>query len=83
MFPSYLLRDKKNGLIHSFRIYNSSIKQMKSGIHYRTLLFERILRKFGFSKYFKVLIYSDMKQSVNFLEFGENSISLIQEMTEL
>ena len=76
MFPSYLLRDKKNGLIHSFRIYNSSIKQMKSGVHYRTLLFERILRKFGFSKYFKVLIYSDMKQSVNFLEFGENSISL-------
>ena len=35
-----------------------------------------MLRKFGFSKYFKVLIYSDMKQSVNFLEFGENSISL-------
>ena len=26
MFPSYLLRDKKNGLIHSFRIYNLSIK---------------------------------------------------------
>ncbi len=76
MFPSYLLSDKKNGLIHSFRIYNSSIKQIKSDVSYRTLLFERILRKFGFSKYFKVLIYSDMKQSVNFLEFTKNSITL-------
>lgn len=76
LFPTYQVENNSEGLIHSFRIYTA----LRSDVHpkSKTLIkvIDKIIRKFGFSKFFKVLVYTDMKPATNFLKFDNDNIIL-------
>ena len=75
IFPTYPIKDSKTGLTHSFRIYTSLRKDIKKG-SLISEIFDKVGRKLGYSKFFKVLIYTDMKSQVNFLEFNDKEVIL-------
>lgn len=75
IFPTYPIKDSKTGLTHSFRIYTSLRKDIKK-VSLISEIFDKVGRKLGYSKFFKVLIYTDMKSQVNFLEFNDKEVIL-------
>ncbi len=76
IIPTYLIKDENEQLLHSYRIYTSLRTEVNENCNYFSLIIDKIFRKLGFSKYFKVLVYTDMKSGENYLEFTDDKIIL-------
>ena len=74
IIPTYYKKDKE--LLHSYRIYSSLRTEVEKNSNYLSLVVDKIFRKIGFSKYFKILVYTDMKPGENYLKFTNNEIIL-------
>ena len=76
IIPTYLIKNDEENLLHSFRIYTTLRTATNNKVSFVNLIFDKILRKFGFSKYYKILIYTDMKPATNTLEFEDETVIL-------
>lgn len=76
IIPTYFIKDEDEKLLHSYRIYTSLRTELEKNINYLYLIIDKIFRKLGFSKYFKILVYTDMKPGKNYLEFTGDEIIL-------
>lgn len=74
--PTYLVKNSSKGLIHSFRIYVALRSDVYPKSNPLIKAIDKIIRKFGYSKFFKILIYTDMKPATNFLQFENDNIIL-------
>ncbi len=76
IIPTYFIKDEDEKLLHSYRIYTSLRTEVEKNCNYSSLIIDKLFRKIGFSKYFKVLVYTDMKPRKNYLKFTNNEIIL-------
>lgn len=76
LFPTYQVENNSDGLIDSFRIYTALRSDAYPKSNALIKVIDRIIRKFGFSKFFKILVYTDMKPATNFLKFDKDNIIL-------
>ena len=76
IIPTYFIKDEDEKLLHSYRIYTSLRTEVEENCNYSSLIIDKLFRKIGFSKYFKVLVYTDMKPRKNYLKFTNNEIIL-------
>ncbi len=76
IIPTYLIKDENDKLLHSYRIYTSLRTEVEKKSNYLSLIVDKIFRKVGFSKFFKILVYTDMKPGKNYLEFTNNETIL-------
>lgn len=76
IIPTYFIKNEDEELLHSYRIYTSLRTEVEKNSNYLSLIIDKLLRKLGFSKYFKILVYTDMMPGKNYLKFTNNEIIL-------